>query len=286
MESPKEQKSQTGRDAICILLLAMVLMLAYMGALRFTGCRADLAESNMQANLIRINRYLNLKAPQNVLVGSSVAGRLLPEYFTDSNTDVVNLGLDGSRPLFAFEILSRHPEKPARLLLDTSTLFQPISANDVVMREAMKSPTVSLAEIIPILRPDSRPSSLLYDRLKTLKEVTTGGTSRAPFGSESVKAPVEIPSTYSSLRDALNGFRDEGIEVVFVEIPRGPGWAAPSKGWAPTLAEELNVKFLEPGPEIFRAEGDVLRFSDGFHLDGPSARKVAHYIGKSLVPDE
>jgi hypothetical protein len=52
----------------------------------------------------------------------------------------------------------------------------------------------------------------------------------------------------------------------------------PIAGPAKQLAEELELEVLEPGAEVYEAEGDVLRFTDGLHLDGPSAAKVSETL--------
>lgn len=278
LESSTATNNQTGRDAIVILALAAFFLLAYLGFVTMTGASADLAESNLQANLIRITRYLRQEKPADVLVGSSVAGRLLPAYFLEAGSEVSNLGLDGSRPLFVFEILEKNSVKPKRILLDTSTLFQPVSVNDATIRKAMNSPTASLAGAVQILQPAFRPSSVLYSRLKALNEEKNAGILCSPEAATTRETPGDPAVTSPVISQFITKFQKQGIEVVLVEIPRGTGWGLPTSGPARSLADQLGLTFLEPGPEIFRKEGNVLRFSDGFHLDVPSARKVTHSI--------
>src|ERR1035437_3685683 len=94
------------KQARSILMLAVGILAAYVILIRAGGIRAELAESNLQANLIRISRYEHERPAEFVIAGSSIAGRLLPTYFQELGMDVQNLGLDGSSTLFAFEVIS------------------------------------------------------------------------------------------------------------------------------------------------------------------------------------
>ncbi len=266
------------RFPVRILLLAAVLLVAWMAVTALTGSRADLAESNLQANLIRITRYLNGPPPDAVLVGSSIAGRLLPDYFRPAGLNVANLGLDGSRPLFAFEILDRKGEPPRRILVDTSTLFQPLTANDDTLRNAMNSPTVGLSSVVPALRPEMRPSSVIYEKFKALRESTGGGISREPMVPRPDTSPAPLPETYGAIKAHLQKYQQAGAEIIFLEIPQGAGWADFAQGPARQLAAELNAPFWQPGPEIYQTSGNTLRFSDGLHLNGPSARLISEWV--------
>jgi hypothetical protein len=262
----------------------MMFSLAWLGLLAWTGWRADLAESNLQANLIRITRYLNSEGGGTVLVGSSVAGRLLPEYFQGSGLEVANLGLDGSRPLFVFEVLGQREQPPDCILVDTSTLFQPLEANDALLRESMASPTIAMSKWNPLFRPENRPVSTVYEKLKAFRERLTEGRAQEPCRAGGLTQ--DLPPTYNDVRTAIASLKDGGTRVILLDIPRGEGWAMPLSGPARTLADELRLPVLQPGPAIHASEGNVLRFSDGLHLDGPSARKVAGWVGRAMASRE
>jgi hypothetical protein len=270
------------RFPIRIIILAAGLLVAWFAFVSLTGWSAGLAESNLQANLIRITRYLNGPTPDAVLVGSSIAGRLLPECFREAGVNVANLGLDGSRPLFAFEVLERRSELPRRIVVDTSTLFQPLTANDDTLRKAMNSPTVGMGAVVPILRPEMRPSSVVYEKFKSLRESAGGGVAREPQAHREPASPAPLPDTYEEVRTRLRKYQQAGVEIAFLELPSGEGWAEVADGPARQLAAELNAPFWQPGPEIFQNSGNVLRFSDGLHLNGPSARTVSEWIAEKI----
>lgn len=267
-----------------IFALTAILIIVWIPFVTWTGWRADLAESNLQANLIRITRYLRTSAPDTVLVGSSVGGRLLPDDFQAAGLNVLNLGLDGSRPLFGFEVLHEHSTLPKRVLLDTSTLFQSLQPNDVTLREAMQSPTAQLSKPIPFFRPELRPASVLYEKIKGFRDRTSTGRKAIPLREKSDSSPAsELPETYGAVREQIQSLLAAGVEVILLDIPRGPGWAEPlSGGPSAHLASELHLPVLQPGPAIHARDGDVLRYSDGLHLDAPSATRVTQWIATEL----
>lgn len=266
-----------------ILLIAALLVAGWMAFLGITGTRADLAESNLQANLIRITRYLRTPSPDTVLVGSSIAGRLLPEYFPTDGPEVLNLGLDGSRPLFGFEVLANHEQAPRLVLLETATLFQPLMVNDETLREAMASTTAQLSAKVPFFRPEVRPVTVAYEKLKAWREGLGAGRAQPPISVGDRGVTHERPTTYESVKNAILDLRAKGSEVILIKIPAGEGWAMPEGGAERQLADELGLKIVQPGTEIYAREGDVLRFSDGLHLDKPSAEKVSTSISTDVA---
>lgn len=280
MSTPSKR---SGSNALQILLFSALLALVYFAVVTICGLQASLAESNLQANLIRASRYLNGPKPDIVLIGSSVAGRLLPEYFPLS-ARVSNLGLDGSRPMVGFDILAMRPEPSSTILLDTSTLFSPPSANDATLREEINSPGFAIARYFPLLRPEYRLSSVIYSRLKGARDKGVNHQ-QPPFTARNVKKVTEhdrtIESQYALVRDRVAALQKQGAKIVILTIPHAAGWGLPSHGLERRLADELGLSLLEPGPEL-AAAGEELRFSDGLHLAAPSARRVVAWLSPHL----
>lgn len=264
-----------------IFVLAALLSSAWLAMTFWAGWRADLAESNLQANLIRITRYLNAESPDIVLVGSSISGRLLPEYFDLSGRQVLNLGLDGSGPLFAFEVLSQAPQPPGLVLLECDSLFRPLSPNDEILRESMESTTANLSEYIALFRPEVRPITVAYARLKSWRDGMAQGRRRSPEHTAGQDGE-ELPHNYELIKEKVSALKARGSRIILVDVPAGEGWATPLGGAARRLAAEFDLEVLEPGLEIYRTEGDILRFTDGLHLDGPSAAMVSRAIAAHL----
>jgi hypothetical protein len=263
-----------------IFAFAGIIALTWLAVTAWTGLRADLAESNLQANLIRITRYLQADSPGIVLAGSSISGRLLPEFFDLQVRELHNLGLDGSGPSFAFEVMSKGANRPEIVLLEADTLFRPLSANDAVLRAAMTSTTAKLSKQIPLVRPEVRPLTVAYAKLKSWRDSAAQGRQRTPEIIRDDK--TEIPENYDSVKKEVTALMGQGTQVVLVNMPDGEGWAMPLSGPAKKLADELGLDVLEPGSDIYLAEGDVLRFTDGLHLDGPSAAKVSETLAIRL----
>jgi hypothetical protein len=259
-----------------IFVLAGLLSLVWLALTVWGGWRADLAESNLQANLIRITRYLQADSRDIVLVGSSISGRLLPYYFNFKGREVLNLGLDGSGPLFAFEVLSRGARPPELVLLESDSLFRPLSGNDEIMREAMGSTTAKMSEHLALFRPEVRPFTVAYARLKSWRDGLAQGRQSPP--QQAAWNDESLPSNYDLVKDQVAALKAQGSKILLVNMPAGEGWAMPIAGPAKQLAEELELEVLEPGAEVYEAEGDVLRFTDGLHLDGPSAAKVSETL--------
>jgi len=274
------QESKYHRFPWRIFALAGLLSLAWLALSFWGGWRADLAESNLQANLIRITRYLQADAPDLVLVGSSISGRLLPEYFNLKGRQFLNLGLDGSGPLFAFEIFSRGARPPDLILLETDSLFRPLSGNDEIMREAMTSTTAKMSKHFAFFRPEVRPFTVVYAHLKSWRDGLAQGRQRPPHRIS--RSDEGLPAHYHKVRDKVASLKGQGSRILLVNMPDGEGWAMPLAGPAKQLAEELELVVLEPGVEIYQAEGDALRFTDGLHLDGPSAGKVSRVLASRL----
>jgi hypothetical protein len=280
------------KQARSILMLAVGIMASYILLIRVGGSRAELAESNLQANLIRISRYEYERPAEFVIAGSSIAGRLLPAYFQEHGMDVQNLGLDGSCPLFAFEVISRRQKLPKTILVDTSTLFQPILPNSIVLREAIQSPGWSFSSWFIPFRPTSRPSSILYSWFKSQKESRVAGIEKSAYPTSSVgvvpvqtsRVPLPVwkaEDQYVPVRKYLEEYRSKGVSVCLVNIPRGEGWGVPSNGLERKLADEMHIPLVEIGPELAK-QGVKLSFSDGMHLDVPSARRIVAEFAKIL----
>jgi hypothetical protein len=289
-----------------------------------------------------------------VIVGSSLSGRLLPEYFREEGLDVANLGLDGSRSCFGLEVLSRRQEHCRVLLIEVNTLFMPKNSNEITLQEAISNPIFQLGAILPLVDPSHRPSSLLYTLFKEKKDFTTGGgetekktgpmngvmldhlqelraqgvevissgrdvvedrsiriqssldlsTSKATRlqageildddvifaaslgflfnerfpSSLQVKRYLENFQTQdTSLK--LKSLLKQGSKIVLFVIPTGKGESGYPHAWE--IAENLNIPLIDLRDRLPDSGAD-LRYSDGRHLIGPSARKVVHVLAGAL----
>lgn len=88
-------KDSGNRQAIRILAIAAVLIGIYAVFVRMAPWPAEMAESNYQSCMIRLEAFFLDPKPQAVVVGTSMTGRLLPEYFEGTAlAPMDNLGLE------------------------------------------------------------------------------------------------------------------------------------------------------------------------------------------------
>ena len=263
-----------------IVVLAVLLCGGYYATCRGTGLRAPLAESNLQANLTRLEHYYLDPAPEHsiVLAGSSISGRLLPSYFEEAGLPVQNMGLDGSRPAFVFELLRGAPKLPAMLLVESAHLFDPLQENDKLLREQLQSPGFTMARHFPLLRAEYRPSGLVYTWLKSRRDARGGGLVLPPEGHWPISI---IPPEYQRIWNQLADFKAKGVKVAILEVPSHAAWGVPAHDSATQLAQELDIPYLQPGVALAQ-RGVALEFSDGQHLNLQSARVVAQEIVNEL----
>lgn len=278
--------------ALQIAGLAVVLLVAWRLVLGWTGVRADFADSNYQSNLIRLEDYVGRPTPPPVvLAGSSVTGRLLPRYFADTPTpDVGNLGLDGSSALLGLEVIGAGTALPRVVLVETYLLGRPWGGNDDVLVRALDGAGVRLARADPVFRAATRPSALLYSWLKSRapadagRPAPTASTTPPPAAGGPVADPDPLPDRW---RRAMVRLRDAGVRVVLVDIPLGrEEGAGPPAGedFPGRVARELGLERIDLRTALASA-GVVPAYTDGLHLDVPTARRAAALLAGRLAAD-
>ena len=83
------------------------------------------------------------------------------------------------------------------------------------------------------------------------------------------------------MRAALSDFQKSGCRVVLTNIPKGSGWGEIAPPMVRQLAADLKLPLWEIGRSMADAH-EILRFSDGMHLDAPSARKAVGKISECI----
>jgi len=241
---------------------------------------AEFAESSYQQNLLRIEalerQARTTATPDTVVAGTSIAGRLLPAYFSGTAlADTANLGLDGTSPAFALEILLRQPQTPRRVLLESYLLHKGAATNEHLIRDSLDSPGARLARADRLFQTDSRPTTLLYAALKHGRESAAAGRparNAAPYWTN-----VPAAGAIARLSRDIDALRKRGTEVILIDIPVGTDWPpGPNMGEpvASQLVTDLKLRRLDCRTAL-QARGFEPRFTDGIHLDGASAHEVA-----------
>lgn len=280
----------TSRQALAILLTTLALALAWQGMIAVGGWRARFGESNYIANRIRLEDYLLLpSAPRHVLVGSSLSGRLLPEFFGGTAlADFSTLGLDGSIPLVGLEALAQRPDLPSMVFIETYLMEKPWSANDQVLVDGLRSPGTELARRVPVTRAANRPSSILYSAVKARRDGAGAGTVVTNEPAVREPGPAVIPNAVAPAvldrwRTMLTSLADRGVKVVLVDLPSGesrmPGPLA-SPDLAGVLAGEFNLARIDLRAEWF-GRGWRPTYTDGRHLDAASAKATARMLAEA-----
>jgi hypothetical protein len=277
---------------ILITLAAAVLVFAVV--VRALPTRAELAETNYHANVIRLQTFLFGPRAGAALVGSSIFGRMLPSYFDGTPLrPVANLGIDGSGPLFSLELISNRP--PDVVLVETNRLCRGFGSNEVMLREAIQSPLFQAASQISFLRAESRPSAILYSWLKRHQDTftppapqTAAMLQKAP--SVLPLAPAELPPdfepTKNQMRTALLDARAKGSRIMLVRIPTG-GRTPLEEAMVQAgteLGRELKITEIELEAECL-ARGYHLAYTDGTHMTPASAKQVSLLLAE-LVQEQ
>jgi hypothetical protein len=281
----------TTRHALQILAVTAVILGLWQVCLRGFGWEARFAESNYFANRIRMEEYLfRGAAPKHVLVGSSLSGRLLPEYFAGTGlSDFATLGLDGSIPLVGLDVLGRRADLPAVVFVETYLVEKDWGANDRLLIEGLASPGTTLARHVPMARASRRPTSLMYSAVKLRKE--SGGGGLIETNAPDVREPgpameVGVPSDalVAQWRERMQALKARGVRVVFVDLPGGEV-RMPGPRRAPDLVDRLVTEFgatrIDLRVEWF-GRGWKPRYTDGRHLDAGSARATARLLAERV----
>jgi hypothetical protein len=280
------------RQAFSILWLAILLALAY-GLLARAGLwRAQLAETNFQANLIRLQTFYFEPPPHSVLVGSSMTGRLLPSYFEGTSlARIANLGLDGSGSLFGLELVRTNPVPV--VIIEENTFLRPPNSNETLLAATLAGFNFRLSKYVPLLRAKSRPSSILYTWLKLRsKQGAVGITTEPPASAESDTNSLPSPSedasykaVHNQLRDGIKQLIEHGCRVVLLRLPSGRGVASPNDQAAAlseALMREFNLVRVDLGKESAN-RGEPLTYTDGVHLTASSARQASRLLAEVLA---
>ena len=273
------QKKHGVSFALGVVLFALVFAFAYTLAIDRLHRKAELAESNFQANLLRLGEFLHGRNPSGVvLVGSSMGARLLPGYF--QKLHLSNLSLDGScgRTGIRFLIEMKRPVRV--LLVEENTITRPSGDNDALLFEAVREPQMRAAGWLPFLRAAYRPSSIVYSALKAWADQNWGTPVSAPNPSVAIptasseRAERDLRQTVEMIRN----LREKGTQVLIYRLPMGRKQSGPN-----VLQQALpDAPFVDVEAEL-AAIGHVPRYSDGMHLVAPSAQAAAQVLENAVA---
>ena len=268
---------QSRTQAFWIVLGALLAFGAW-SAISSRLPQAEVAESNFQANLIRLERWKLDPAPENVIVGSSIGARLLPRYFHGTALDGMhNLCLDGSGPSLGLKLVLESPNRPRRVFIEVHRLGKPWHPNDDAVLAAAHGPGMRLAGVAAGFRAASRPTTRLFAWMKSRQDPAGAPAEPGKLVSE---AAVELhratPSWERDLANDLEALRRRGIDAVLVRFPVGrenPPDAEVESG-ADRLARSLGVPLVDLYRESVRRKLPIT-YTDNLHLTPRSAAAIS-----------
>lgn len=287
------------RDSIQILGFTLLFSLTYVLLLKFTGLNADFWETNFHANLARAHEYLHGAREPVEILGSSLSTRLLPEYFSDNGCAVGNLGLDGCKVLTGLQILLRRHDVPEIILLEDNMLFGMPTANDHEVTEALNGFSFWLATKIPLLQPQTRPSSILYSFVKRWHDRQFSATGVPPIPTAPTnpaatntiaRSDPEITTVKPQIEKLIRDLQRRGVKVGVFHLPQGSQITrvnARNAALVDEFIQTLGLQSIDLGAEMVR-QNTPIQFTDELHLAAQPARAastiLALWIRQSLQP--
>ena len=282
-EAVKSRLKSGALFALGVALFGLLFAYAYSFAVDALHRKAEFAESNFQANLLRLGEFLHGKNPSGVVVvGSSMGARLLPSFFQQLHPS--NLSLDGSSGRTGLRFLIE-TKRPVRVVLvEENTITRPEGENEALLFQAVREPQMRAAGWFPFLRATYRPSSIVYSGLKKWTDENCGVP--ASEANPSAAAPTQIPTADLASRDRalheavelIRRLRAGGTQVLLYRLPMGKKQPAQS-----ALQQALpEVAFVDVEAAL-AAVGHVPHYSDGMHLVAPSAQAAAEVLENAVA---
>jgi hypothetical protein len=246
-------------------------------ALRMSGGSTVKSESNYFSSIARIQTETR-NSPCIMLLGSSMTGRLGDR--AAEVPGVANLGCDGGSAVVALRAMDRGllPVAPV-LIIEANTLSYELEGRGKEIASAIDSDWFKLGTRFPTLGATARPAAFGYSWLMARKDgaraaVTDGlPVSTKPAVLDPSQAP-KLDATASKLVDELAAMlkrlEAKGSRVFLVMIPPGA-----KSGMLPEVPRALACKSGVPWWDLNDGlPPDAVGFTDGLHLDAPSAAKV------------
>ena len=279
--STSNSEMQQRRQALWIVLIALVALVAWTLAHRWLP-KAEIAETNFQANLIRLQAWMFEASPSNVIVGSSISGRLLPKIFADTPlASMANLGLDGSGPEFGLRLMLARSNPPPQIFVEVHRLGKPWNANDDMLLIALLEPEFAIAGSISGLRANTRPTTLVYNWFKGRHEPVQKPTALASLFTSIASANATNRVWRPHFAEQVAELHRRGSEVILLRLPVGRENPAnpDTPDTADELAAKLGLRMIDLNREAVR-RGLEISYTDGLHLSTSSALAVSHLLAE------
>ncbi len=271
----------------------VVILAACFGAqtlaLHLSGGKTLKSESNYFSSVARLQTE-SQGEPRIMMLGSSMTGRLGDR--AQRFDGVANLGCDGGSAVVTLRAMDRGQLPVAPLLvIETNSLSFELEQRGKEIGAAIDDPFFQIGIKTPNLGATARPSAFAYSWLMARK---LGG--EAPPSQEalpiSTKPSVLDPASSPELDEKsaalveevsaiLDRLRKKGCDLLLVTLPPGTPQDSVQAKIPRAIAAKSGVRWWDLTEGLPK---DAVSFSDGLHLDGPSAQKVMLTLMRELDP--
>jgi hypothetical protein len=196
-------------------------------------------------NQVVAERFVDTATPRAVIVGSSLAYRLAPDYMGGDflGPNVFNLALAGGSPLTGLEIVLQKAELPDVVFVETNIIVRAYDASFVT--QLFKEPARTLRRLAPAFRLENRPIDVTIALLsKGFRRVLDSvgwspteqvfasegdtstqaeGRSFTSVGAEELQDQVYVDANLGLLGQQVDGLREKNVRVILVHSPSIPG---------------------------------------------------------------
>jgi hypothetical protein len=248
-------------------------------ALRLSGGKTLKSESNYFSSIARIQTE-SQSSPKIMLLGSSMTGRLGDR--AQRFDGVANLGCDGGSAIVTLRAMDHGTLPTAPLLvIEANSLAFELEGRGKEIGAAIDSHWFEVGIKTPNLGATARPTAFAYSWLMARKLGSDPNASQAlmPISTRpSVLDPATAPALdekatalVGEVTAILGRLREKGCDFLIVTLPpASPADSLQSK-IPRAIAAKSGIRWWDLTEGL--PEGTVT-FSDGLHLDAPSAQKV------------
>lgn len=271
----------------------IVIFAACLGAqtlaLRLSGGKTLKSESNYFSSIARIQTETQ-GDPKIMMLGSSMTGRLGDR--AQRFEGVANLGCDGGSAIVTLRAMDRGllPTAPLMILEANSLSFE-LEHRGKEIGEAIDSHWFEVGIKTPNLGATARPTAFAYSWLMARKPGSDPNASQELLPIQT-KPSVLDPSTAPELDEKsgalvdevtamLDRLRKKGCDFLLVTLPPASPAESLQAKIPRAIAARSGVRWWDLTEGL--ADGTV-SFSDGLHLDGPSAQKVMLTLMRETAP--
>lgn len=249
-----------------ILLAAVGTVCVFSGVVSAFKKQARFSEAGLHSNVARAYKVYDTERIETVIIGSSITGRFLGEFFSEPFQPAANLGMDAGGTCTGLEVFLTGTATTGVAFVETNTLVKaPIEWGKATMRQ-IDTRGFRIKEKIPYIREEFRPSGVLYTTIKRMKDKRGGmPLKKVTYGDGSPFDQEYVEKVITAL-----GKRSE--RVILVNYPSKVQTQPKAVEFFKKLAAtDAQISYLDLHAEM---ENEELLYTDQIHLTLPSAARV------------